>query len=273
MEISPSVMLWWKLLSGVAVFNVILLLLSYRWLHSKKKEWIPEIIKYRNIQFVLCAIFALGCGFRSILPRADVKRMVLYDHWISSVTIGRSVATIAELAFVAQWALLLYEISRFTKDGKISMLSKVIVPLIFIAEIFSWYACTTGNFLGTVIEESLWAITALIFLIGMALSLKYYGSKIKKFLLAGIFVSIGYVFYMIFVDISNYVTYWVSDQAAGKIYKSVGEGLHEVSTFWIYTRAYEDWQYAMIWMSLYFSVAVWFSMILVHAPRMDKMKE
>lgn len=270
METSPSVMLWWKLLHGVAFFNIILLIFSYRWLQSKKKDWIAEIIKYRNVQFVLCSIYTLGCGFRSILPRSDIERMVLYDHWISSITIGRSVATIAELVFVAQWALLLHEISRFTKDKKIGMLSKVIVPLIFIAELFSWYACTTSNFIGTVIEESLWAFTALAFLAGMAMSLKYYDKKAKQFLKGGIFVSFIYILYMIFVDIANYVSYWMADQAAGKVYKSIGEGLHEISTLWIHTRTYEDWQYAMVWMSLYFSVAVWFSMILVHAPRMDR---
>ncbi len=42
---------------------------------------------------LLCAAYVFGCAFRSVLPRADVQRICLFDTWLSSVVVGRSVAT------------------------------------------------------------------------------------------------------------------------------------------------------------------------------------
>ena len=58
---------------------------------------------------LLSAVYVLGCGFRSVLPMVDVPRICLHDTWISRIVVGRSIATVAELAFVAQWALLMRE--------------------------------------------------------------------------------------------------------------------------------------------------------------------
>jgi len=63
---------------------------------------------------LLCAIYVFGCAFRSVLPRADVQRICLFDTWLSSVLIGRSVATLAELCFALQWAIVLRELAKIT---------------------------------------------------------------------------------------------------------------------------------------------------------------
>jgi hypothetical protein len=58
---------------------------------------------------LLSGAYVFGCAFRSILPRADVQRICLFDTWLSSVMIGRSVATVAELSLyfsAAVWASL-----------------------------------------------------------------------------------------------------------------------------------------------------------------------
>src|SRR5580765_3815476 len=57
----------------------------------------------------LSGVYVLGCAFRSILPMIDVPRFCLHETGISRIFVGRSVATVAELAFVAQWALLMRE--------------------------------------------------------------------------------------------------------------------------------------------------------------------
>ena len=56
-------------------------------------------------QLLLSAFYVFGCAFRSALPVFDVPRITLFNTWLSSVAVGRSVATIAEVCFVAQWAL------------------------------------------------------------------------------------------------------------------------------------------------------------------------
>ena len=196
----------------------------------------------------------------------------MVDHWISAIAIGRSVATIAELAFVAQWSLILYEIGSELKNRRIILISKVIVPMIVVAECFSWYACVTTNYIGTVVEESLWAVAAGLTVFGFLGARGSYSGSQKKLLWAGILSGIVYVIYMITVDVPNYLRGWLENKSTGKQFSSISEGLVEVATQWRFTRAHEDWQYEMIWMTLYFSVAVWMSIYIVNAPRMDRQK-
>lgn len=268
--IPTSVALWWGGMSVVAMLNLILLIYSRRLLLSKMPSMSALVQKVRKYQFLLASIYTIGCGFRSILPRGDVRRIVLVDHWISAIAIGRSVATIAELAFVAQWAFLLHEIGKGTKDNSVLSISKMIIPMIFIAECFSWYACTTGNFSGTIIEESLWAVAASLTMIGFVRGRKHYNGKQKNFLTAGIVAAFGYVVYMVTVDVPAYIRNWMANEADGKVYSTLSEGFIEVATVWRQTYAEADWQYEFVWMSLYFSVAVWMSIYIMNGPEMDK---
>ena len=257
-------------MSAVAILNVILLLISRKMLQRKLPQMSAAVETIRNWQFYLASIYTIGCGFRSILPRGDVRRIVLVDHWISAIAIGRTVATVAELAFVAQWAYILKEIGIGAGNKNAIWASKVIVPLIFVAECFSWYACTTTNFFGTMVEESLWAVAATITLAAFVTSRPRYSGPQKNFLSAGIICAFGYVIYMITVDIPAYATRWIEDQATGKTYSTLKDGFIEVATVWKQTYAQADWQYEFIWMSLYFSVAVWISIYIMNGPEMDK---
>ena len=228
-----------------------------------------DLGKIRTWQFCLSGIYVLGCGFRSILPRGDIRHIVLVDSWISSVAIGRSVATVAELCFVTQWALLLYESGKSTGNKAALTLSKLIVPIIFIAEIFSWYACTTTNYLGTAIEESLWAVAASLAVAGFFILRPHYISIQRKFITAGIILGGGYILYMVSVDVPQYISAWMDAEAASKVYLSITDGFHEVATSWRLTHAFGDWKYEMIWMTLYFSLAVWMSLYIINAPLLD----
>ena len=78
----------------------------------------------------LAAGYVLGCGWRSFLPVFDVPRIVMVDSFWSSVIVGRSVATVAELCFAAQWALLLRAASRATGSTHGLRLSRLVLPLI-----------------------------------------------------------------------------------------------------------------------------------------------
>lgn len=264
-----TVMTWWTGLCCLAFVNFYLLLLIYRMHQRHKRNMSKQMIQLRNLMFILATLYTLGCGFRSVFPRGDLLRIVLYDSWISSVVIGRTVATIAELSFVAQWSLLLHEIGSFSNNKRIILLSKIPLPMIVIAELFSWYACITTNYLGTIIEESLWAVAAGITVYGFLLARAHYVSKQRTYLQMGIVTGSLYVLYMVLVDVPAYISKWATSEAAGRVYYSIYDGLIDVSTRWQYTRAFEDWQYEMVWMSLYFSVAVWISMYMVIAPTFE----
>lgn len=270
METSQSVLIWWAGMSAIAVFNVFLLRYSYRVFRRKKPSMSPELLKFRNWQFYLATIYTFGCGFRSILPRGDIRRIVMVDHWISAVAIGRSVATIAELSFILQLSIMLYEGGKFSGNKTVQNLAKLPFPLIIIAEMFSWYACTTTNYMGTVIEESLWAVSATIILIGLLLARKHYIGKQLRFIYASVIGCLGYVIYMVTVDVPTYFFGWKAAQSEGKVYSTLADGFREVATQWRYTRAHADWQYEFVWMTLYFSLAVWLSIYLMNAPHLDK---
>ena len=67
-----------------------------------------------ELMLLLCAAYVFGCAFRSFLPRADVQRICLFDTWLSSVIVGRTVATVAEVCFAAQWAIILHQLGTMT---------------------------------------------------------------------------------------------------------------------------------------------------------------
>lgn len=257
-------------MSAIAVFNLILLFYCSKRLKKRLPKLGDLVGGFRRKQLFFSAIYVIGCAFRSFVPASQIKRTGLIDFWITSSGMSRSVATIAELAFVIQWALLLREISKSTNDQRILFLSSMIVPVIAVAEVFSWYTCVTTNYIGTTIEESLWAVAATLTLIGFTLAYPKYSGAQRAFLTAGIIACVGYICYMVFVDVPAYLANWQAAEAAGKSYLSIGEGIRDCFTVWHQTRSYELWKYEMLWMTLYFSVAVWGSLCIIVAPAMDR---
>lgn len=270
METTTTVYIWWGFMSFVAVLNMVLLAFTYKKFNRLKVDYTPLILGIRKIHLVCATIYVFGCGFRSYIPRGDVRRIVLLDHWISAIAIGRSVATVAELAMALQWSLLLYEVGKSTGNKTIQAMSKVIVPMLVVAECFSWYACTTGNFFGTIIEETLWGLAATVLVLGYWLGRPYYEGAQRKFINFVLAMGAGYVVYMATVDVPSYVRKFLANQAEGKQYDTIAQGLIEVATQRNLTHAFADWKYEMVWMTLYFSLCVWASMIMVNGPRMDQ---
>src|SRR5580692_5734058 len=256
---SNPVAIWWGFLLLVSAVNIAALLWLRGRYHSRGDKpagtWIEPL-------FLLCAVYVLGCAFRSILPRADVQRIVLFDTWLSSVMVGRSVATIAELCFAAQWAIVLYTLGRVANSDTAKNIAKSIVPIIVVAEIFSWSAVITTNFLGNVLENSLWTITFL--LIGIALSrlVPRFRGPAQLAIAAAAAGIAAYVVFMGTVDVPMYFGRWQADLASGKDYLGLVVGLHDVATRWIVTHDIAPWRDEIAWMSLYFSMAVWGSLAL-----------
>lgn len=264
-QVAVGVRIWWLFLCALTVFNVCF------WIAScvtflRRRVTAPRAYTARWPHVLLSLGYVLGCGFRSILPRADVQRMCLYDSWLSSVMVGRSVATIAELCFAIQWALLLHELSRAERDKFGMKLAKIIVPIIVLAETFSWYAVLTTNYLGNALEQSLWTLSAALVTVALyGLWKKAYG-PLRGFLTLAMVICVGFVCFMCTVDIPMYLTRFQDDLAHGRPYLTLADGLRDVSERWVVIHSWQDWREEISWMSLYFSIAVWISISLVHAP-------
>ena len=264
--------MWWFLLCVVSAANVLALTWSARVLRQKQGVIAPQVYASRRLQLLLSAGYVLGCAYRSALPVFDVQRICMFDSWLSSVMVGRSVATVAELCFVTQWALLMREISQVTRSQPARLASLAVVPLILVAETCSWYSVLTTSNIGHVAEESLWGVAAALLVASLLSLWPRASASLRRMLLAMSLTGLAYVAYMFLVDVPMYWARWVADEASGRHYLSLGQGLLDTSGRWVVSQQWKVWKTEVIWMSLYFSIAVWLSIAFVHTPALQRQK-
>jgi hypothetical protein len=250
---------WWGLLTLVSGANIALWFVLYQKLHAAPSDRLDGA---SGIMLFLCAAFVFGCAFRSFLPRADVQRICLFDTWLSSVIVGRSVATLAEICFVAQWAIVLQRLGMMTGADTTLNVAFAVIPLILIAECFSWYAVLTTDYLGTAIENSIWAVAFCAVGIGLARLLSDFDGAVRAVLAMAILGIAVYLAFLMTIDIPMYVSRWRRKLLDGGKLLRPFEGLRDVSTRWVVTHDVAAWKDEMAWMSLYFSAAVWASLAL-----------
>jgi hypothetical protein len=265
--LSSGVVAWWTALCGLSVCNLCVWHLSALAVTRRRSHVEPAVYLLQWQQLLLSAVYVFGCGFRAILPRADVQRIGLYDSWVSSVMVGRSVAMVAELCFMAQWALLLHTIARHAGCRFGVVVSRLLVPVIVAAELCSWSAVLTTSYLGNVAEESLWALAASLLIVSCLRLWPRCRRAYRYFLAAALAVGVAYVLFMCLVDIPMYVSRWLTDEASRRAYLSLSQGLRDTWSRRHITFAWEAWRTEIPWMTLYFSVAVWCSIALAHVPR------
>src|ERR1700686_4693395 len=263
---------WWGVLTLVSGVNIGIWFLLYRQLQppAANSGGTPGI----EVMLLLCAAYVFGCAFRSFLPRADVQRICLFDTWLSSIVVGRSVATVAEICFAAQWAIILHQLGTMTAANTTLTAAWAIVPLILIAECFSWHAVLTTNYLGNAIENSVWAVAFFIVGIGLCRLLPEFDGPVRPVLALAIIGIAAYLAFLMTVDVPMYLSRWRTEVADGSKSLRPLEGLRDVSTRWVVTHDLAEWKDEIAWMSLYFSAAVWASLALCvfysledHLPR------
>jgi hypothetical protein len=248
-------------------------LLLYRQFHEQPTGSLNSTSGIR-LMLVLSAAYVFGCAFRSFLPRADVQRICLFDTWLSSIAVGRSVATVAEVCFAAQWAITLHQLGTMTGSDTSSNAAWAIVPLILIAQCFSWHAVLTTNYFGHAVENSIWAAAFFIVGIGLCRLVPEFDGAVRLVLAVAIVGIAGYLAFLIIIDVPMYLNRWRATVADGSKMLRPLEGLRDVSTRWVVTHDLRAWKDEIAWMSLYFSVAVWASLALCffcsledHLPR------
>jgi hypothetical protein len=248
---------WWAMLTLVSGVNIAAWILMYRQLHDAGSSGrVPGM----EIMLLLSAAYVFGCAFRSLLPRADVQRICLFDTWLSSVAVGRSVATVAEVCFAAQWTMILLQLGTMSGATTAVNAALVIVPLIVVAECFSWYAVVTTNYLYNAIENSIWALAFFIAGVGICRLLPEFDGAVRVVLAVATFGIAVYLAFLMTIDVPMYLKRWRSDAALGNRGLRPLEGLRDVSTRWVVTHDLAEWRDEIAWMSLYFSLAVWASL-------------
>ena len=204
---------WWRsLLTLVSGLNIAIWFVLYRQL----QEPAGGLGSASGIQvmLLLSAGYVFGCAFRSFLPRADVQRICLFDTWLSSVMVGRSVATVAEICFAAQWVIILHQLGTMTGAETTVNIAWVILPLIVIAECFSWYAVLTRNYSHNAIENSLWAVAFFIVGVGLCRLVPEFDGPVRVALVIAIIGIVCYLAFLMAIDVPMYLSRWRADVAA-----------------------------------------------------------
>ena len=252
-----TALMWWSALCAAAAINAAAWGVSAWRLGLRRAEYPAAIYATRRKLLWLSAVYVLGCGFRSVLPMIDVPRFCLHDTPVSYIAVGRSVATVAELAFAAQWALLL-------REAGAKRAAVAVVVLIGIAEILSWLATLTTNNLFHAAENSIWTMTAALAAAFLASRWRIVGDLGKRLIVAAIGCAAAYIAFMVTVDVPMYLARW----HPGQDRLSLGEGVREILQRCIVTRDWAKWREDALWLTLYFTVAVWISVALPQAPRL-----
>jgi hypothetical protein len=170
---------------------------------------------------IFAGIYTCVCAFRSFFPRVDAERVVLFDTCLSSIFLGRLLATFAEISFAIV----------------VSQYNYILITNIILAQMFCWTSVITQNPFYHIIEESLWAVSSLYFI--------FYKQNFFAFL---------YLLYMIKIDIPMYVQKYRSHKEKSL---SVIEGLYD-SIFTRYENTdWNFWRKEAFWMTPYFTFGVW----------------
>lgn len=252
---------WWLALCAAATVNVLLWVWSAWWLARRAADMPPELYASRRRVLWLSGVYVLGCGFRSIFPMVDAPRICLHDAWISRIVVGRTVATVAELCFALQWALLLREAGPGERTA--TLVGRLIVPIIVVAELSCWSAVLTANYLLHAIENSLWTLAAALALAAF-LSLRPRAEGVAaRFLDAASVCAVIYLAFMAMVDVPMYLSRW---QAAGDNTLPLSEGLRTLLERCVVEHEWDGWRQDALWLTPYFTVVVWTSIALARVP-------
>ena len=98
---SPEIWTWYIILCVVSVFNI----LVYFWILMRQDKVGKADRDYVFWMKALAGPYVLQCAWRSFWPELYNQRIVFWDTPLNSCFIGRGLATIGEVTWIAQVAL------------------------------------------------------------------------------------------------------------------------------------------------------------------------
>lgn len=255
---AAKTILWWRVLKGIATLNIV------AWIATA--TMVDTDAALVGAHLALSAVYVVACAYRSVRPRVDLERTALVDDWTSSMVLGRGAATIAEVCFAIQIALLVHQAALEAEVVALQRTVPVMIVLaLALAQVFCWWSVVTLSHLGHAIEESLWAVTFAAVAVAMAVMLPDLTGPLWWAAVISIPACIGYVAFMVIVDVPMYVKRW---RAGSGRQLGLAEGFQDAWRRRVATRSWTVWKPEVAWMTGYFSGAVWVSLSLVHLAGM-----
>ena len=244
---------WNNLLISTYIVNIFILI--YVFFFVKKFHW---------LYFLLLANAIIFTGIRGIYPVLEGERKCM--HKTVSPFITRSCATIAEISLGILVVLMVLNILKHIKKQnnnkiftKLERLCYIIISLPILANMNCWMGVSTNYNLFNTIEESLWAIYAIILLLIFTISLKNISKSTKKYnlikntFITGIILLVLYICYMIIFDIPLYFKRYLY-QIDSKEVEKINDGIKSMFNCKMITNKYSDWSREIVWMTSYFTL-------------------
>src|SRR5262249_37078643 len=136
------------------------------------------------------------------------------------------------------------------------------IPLIAAAEVLSWLAVLTKNELFHAAENSVWPLTAILAVGFLATRWPYEGERGRTVILCALASAAAYVAFMAAYVVPMSLARW--QPGAGHL--ALGAGLAEVLQPCTVVRDWALWWQDAAWLTPYFTICVWMSVALPHAP-------
>ena len=250
--------IWWRILCGVAVLNILLFVLT--------ACSVSVASPYVRWHLILSGIYTAVCAYRSFWPRIGVERYCLVDAMRSSMVFGRTAATVAEVSFAIQIALILDEMGGLAGLSWVQSMAVPVVLLLALAQLFCWWSVLTLNHAGHAIEESIWGLTFACVGFGLGFCAPELNGTWQTVALVSTAFCAGYVLFMVSIDVPMYVRRWRNGRANGEPRLGFSAGWSDALNRRVVTRDWEIWKREAPWLTGYFSCAVWVSLAMVHLP-------
>ena len=260
--------IWYVGMCTISVVNMSVLVYLYK--HIKARTWYERIMK------VLAIPWAFECAYRSFFPSLYLQRFSFWDTILNSILVDRTFAFIGEMCWVTQTALALVYVSYDVLGSRkmwIELTGVIAVLVYLLAEFTSYYNTATTNEFYAALEVILDGVSYLlmwpasIYLFCKCKD-RLFESSGKAYLFVMILLCLIYPAYNFFKDAPMYMERYYEDQKNHKSYLSFWAGLKDAAVRCVPTRRYKDWSQDMGWMTAYFSVGVWSSLLMMYAPRL-----
>lgn len=276
-----NILIWWLILSFVSILNIICISGFIAFLKNKNNKLIYLLI--------FSFIYTIVCAIRAIWPRKDVEQTCLFDSKISTILIGRILATIAEISYIILilmvFTIITNDVNKIKKNKRnyIFILIKLVLLLIIIAQVFCWFGLITKYYMWNAFEESLWTISAFILLIisfihYKSLQIKNKNKKVKSilsFCKVFIIISIMYIIFMCFIDVPMYYNRWKDSYNRNVNWNDFINDLKKYNKNLTIERFYNlnkckkisrdiaEWKMEIPWLTGYFTFGVWSTYIII----------
>lgn len=200
-------------------------------------------------QLMLSGLFVAGCAYRSFYPNVYIKRFTLSQAITSSIVVGRSIATVAEIAFALQLQVALQFWGDRAGLPGVGQLGWVVAALLATAQLCCWFGVATGRYLGELVEESLWTLGLALVLVGTAQVALHGSAWPSPGVLLALIGSSSFVAFMLVHNLPMYVARIRRGDSTA--HRGFIEGVRDMAVRRNVSYRWSDWAGEAAWLTPY----------------------